>query len=282
MRPDHTQFKYTDIKYNLSNNICIDNQLKLPTIDYKLNTYPDEFNVYYALGTYYNISLENICIGYGLGELIQRIYLHLDIKSVNVIRPTWPMSHIFLDIYNIKIDENSDVLYIANPNGVDGSVLRKEQIIELLNKYRLVILDEAYMDFSGHSMINYIKDYDNLIILKTFSKSLAMPGLRFGYCFANKKYIDILQLTRPSCVATSFTVELVPKLLPKIQSHVARMKETKYILVRDYNAIDTSANFVLFKNKPNIKNNVSIKEINNMYRMSLFSLDLLGEIFEQV
>ena len=116
--------------------------------------------------------------------------------------------------------------------------------------------------------------------MKTFSKTLPLPGLRLGYCVSsNKQIIEKLQLTRPSCVSNGFNIDLVPKLLDLISGHIDRMEQTRNILVSNYNARSTHANFVLFDSKPNIKNNVLIKQFGNTYRMSLFNMPLLKDIF---
>ena len=280
MRPDWRHPKLPNILYNLANNICIDTELVLPKFDYNLSTYPDEYPIYLALSKLHNVIMDDIVIGYGLGELIQRIYTQLDIDSLSIVTPTWPMAEIFPRIYNIPITDSSDVLYLSNPNGIHGTVISVEEIKELLNQYKLVILDEAYGDYSNVSMITEYTKYDNLIILKTFSKTLSLPGLRLGYCISsNKDIIERLQLTRPSCVSSGFNIDLVPKLIDLIPEHLARMKQTKEVLVSNYNAKHTHGNFVLFDSKPNIKDQVLIKQIDNFYRMSLFNMPLMKEIF---
>jgi histidinol-phosphate aminotransferase len=281
MRPDWTTFKYSGYQYNLSNNICIDTLLPLPNSDLCcLNSYPDEYPIYEALEKHHNIPMENIAIGYGLGELIQRIYLHCNVGSINVVTPSWPMSEIFLDIYKIPYNQNptSDTIYISNPNGVNGHLYDKTYIKNLLNLHKLVIVDEAYMDFANESMIPELLNYDNLLILKTLSKSLPCPGLRLGYCLGNNDIIKQLQLTRPSCVAHGLTVELVPKLLQYIPEHVYRMLETKQIIIEKYDGIDCYGNFVLFDHMPKLQKNVLIKS-NTLHRMSLFNKELLSNIF---
>jgi histidinol-phosphate aminotransferase len=298
MRPDWTKSKYTDIKYNLSNNICIDTQLVLPTIDTAiLNTYPDEYPIYIALSQHHGIPVENIAIGLGLGELLQRIYIHLDLGKVTILSPTWPMAEIFLKIenvdhrmltysdfnqfnFNLLLTETTDSIYLANPNGVNGTMFTREQIMLLLEKYNLVILDEAYMDFADQSMIDQLLNNPNLLILKTFSKSIASPGMRLGYCLGSYEIISKLQLVRPSCVAHGSTVVLTPLALKEMPNHITRMLATKKYLESNYNTIPSHSNYVLFQTIPQIKDNVIVKEVHpGIYRMALFNQELLTEIF---
>lgn len=298
MRPDWTKPKINS-EYNLSNNVCIDTQFVFPNINASsVNQYPDEYPIYNALSKYHNVPMENIAIGFGIGELIQRIYLNIDIGCTTVLNPTWAMSDVFLDIYKKPIRripytnfneldfdnvlDNTDTIYVANPNNVNGQILSNNQVKQLLTKYKLVILDEAYIEFSKNmSMVSELANYSNLLILRTLSKSLPCAGLRLGYCLGNKDIIQQLQLTRPSCVAHGVTVELVPRLLEQIPSHIDRMLETKQILINDYNGTDCHGNYILFNHKPNIQDNVLIKQVyDNIYRMSLFNKELLPKIFK--
>lgn len=301
MRPDWTQSKLAPCRFNLSNNICVDPWVpkQLPLVDCgHLTTYPDEFPIYQAIGRYHGVDLDRIAIGFGLGELIQRIYLHLSLNVVTVVVPTWPMSHVFLDIENIpqrhiehhnfdQLDFDqllvppTNTIYISNPNGINSYVFSKEQIHKLLEVYQCVILDESYMEFSqhNHSMIDQIDQYQNLIVLKTLSKSLSMPGLRLGYALANPVVIKTLQLCRPSCVAHGATVQLAAVAFRLIPGHVNRMLDTRCYLENKYNTIPSNGNYVLFNGSAPVQADILTKTVyHNITRMSLFSRDLLPEI----
>lgn len=282
MRPNWIIEKSTDYRYNLSNNICVDTKLEIPQLDISsLNTYPDEFPIYKALEEYHKVPMKYIAIGYGLGELIQRIYLHCIVGEITVISPTWAMAEVFLDVYNIpyNLGGDSKTLYISNPNGMTGVLHDRRSIVEVLNRYELVILDEAYMDFANESMIPELHKYPNLLILKTLSKSLPCPGIRLGYCLGHEDIINKLQVTRPSCVTHGITANLVPKLLKYIPEHVDRMLETRSIIVKNHRGVDCHGNFVFFNERPNIHNDILIRKINDRYRMSLFNKELIPEIF---
>jgi histidinol-phosphate aminotransferase len=70
------------------------------------------------------------------------------------------------------------VIFISSPNNPDGSIISQEEFEEIINLPLLVVLDEAYIEFSSNSRsrISEVKKYDNLIVLRTFSKRAALAG----------------------------------------------------------------------------------------------------------
>lgn len=301
MRPDWTQLRTPNCRFDLSNNVCIDTWVRtqFPQIDYTLTgTYPDELPIYRAISQYHNTDIKQIAVGFGLGELIQRIYLHLEVGTVTVVTPTWPMSYIFLDVEKIPyrrvdhinfnqlefdqlISDPTDTIYLATPNGINSYVFTRQQIQALLKVYRLVILDESYMEFANinESMIGQQDQYSNLIILKTLSKSLSMPGLRLGYAIASSNIIDALQLCRPSCVSNTMTLQLAETAFNLIPEHVSRMLLARNYFDSVYDTIPSNGNYVLFNGPAPVQEGILTKEVAlGINRMSLFSLDLIDKI----
>ncbi len=73
------------------------------------------------------------------------------------------------------------LIFVTSPNNPDGSLLRDDELKRLLALPVIVVLDEAYVEFSGGSRIHWVRDYNNLIVLRTFSKWAGLAGLRVGY-----------------------------------------------------------------------------------------------------
>ena len=91
-------------------------------------------------------------------------------------------------------DEHTKLIFLCSPNNPTGNRLCREEIITLLHSFEgLVILDEAYADFSNEaSFLQQLDEFPNLIILQTFSKAWGCAGIRLGMAFASQEIINLL------------------------------------------------------------------------------------------
>ena len=163
-----------------------------------------------------------------------------------------------LDINDfIKQSKNADILYLDSPNNPTGFQFSKTELQKLIKSFNgLVIIDEAYGEFSEYSLASMVKNQSNLIVVQTLSKSFGLAGLRLGYFIANKKFTDtfmnILQYPYP---LSTITIEsgilaleksgIMKKVVNDIKIERKRIIETlqKY---DSFQVFDSKANFVLF------------------------------------
>lgn len=151
---------------------------------------------------------DGILVGNGSNELIQAS-LSVTLgpgRRLAVPQPTFTLYRlmattlqadvhpVFLDPEHLTFDvdkliaasRSADIVVVCSPNNPTGSLLDPEALVALLkNAAGLVLLDEAYHEFSGQTAFRYLKEYRNLVVLRTFSKAMAMAGLRFGYMMAH-------------------------------------------------------------------------------------------------
>jgi histidinol-phosphate aminotransferase len=166
-----------------------------------------------------------------------------------------------LDIKDfIKQSKNADILYLDSPNNPTGFQFSKNELQKLIKSFSgLVIIDEAYGEFSDYSLSSMVKTQENLIVVQTLSKSFGLAGLRLGYFIANKKFtkvfMSVLQYPYP---LSTITIEsgilaldksnLMKDAVTNIKIERKRMIET----LQKYDAFqvfDSKANFVLFDAK---------------------------------
>ena len=105
--------------------------------------------------------------------------------------------------FSLSVDDymgKKGTVFIANPNAPTGKAIPLESIEKLLvaDKSRIVVIDEAYVDFGGESVVKLIDKYDNLLVTQTFSKSRSMAGARLGFGIANERIISDLNTIKYS------------------------------------------------------------------------------------
>ena len=163
-----------------------------------------------------------------------------------------------LDINDfLKQSKNADILYLDSPNNPTGFQFSKNKLQKLVKSFKgLVIVDEAYGEFGDYSLAKMTKTQENLIVVRTLSKSFGLAGLRLGYFIANKKFTDafmsVLQYPYPlSTISIESGILALEKLNIMKDATTEIKSERKRIVttLQKYDAFevfDSKANFVLF------------------------------------
>jgi histidinol-phosphate aminotransferase len=132
-----------------------------------------------------------------------------DIQIITI--PLTPDFDIDVDSILLSADSDSKILFLCSPNNPSGNLLSRSKIKTLLEKFdKLVVIDEAYIDFAGQpSLVEWLNDFPNLIILQTLSKAWGLAALRLGMCFASSGIIKILNRIKPPYNVNEATQQLV-------------------------------------------------------------------------
>jgi histidinol-phosphate aminotransferase len=183
------------------------------------NRYPDphQLKLKRRISNIKNVVPESIFLGNGSDEAIDlliRAFCQPGVDNIISIKPTYGMYKVLADINQVEFrevlldkdfqadtqallnraDANSKLMFLCSPNNPTSNSLKRKDILELINNFNgLVVLDEAYIDFSSSdSLAGELADHPNLVILQTFSKAWGMAGIRLGMAFAQQEIIDIL------------------------------------------------------------------------------------------
>ena len=189
-----------------------------------VNRYPDpqQRSLKSVLAKQKGVAVENILLGNGSDEVLDLLFrAFCEPKEDNVITlpPTYGMYKVLSGINTIEnrevlltedfqpnveailkgVDENTKLLFICSPNNPTGNSISEKKITQLLNNFKgLVVIDEAYIDFSAkESWVTNLADFPNLVITQTLSKAFGMAGIRLGICIASKEIISVLNKIKP-------------------------------------------------------------------------------------
>ncbi len=208
-----------------------------------------------AIAEYSGVKPENVFVGVGSDDVLATAFLTFFNSDKPVLFPdiTYSFYPVWAKLYDIPyrtpevtadfrikqsdyMTENGGIV-IANPNaptGISESVGFFEEIIKN-NPASVVIIDEAYVDFGAESVLPLVEKYDNLLVVRTFSKSHSMAGIRIGYAIGQKALIDCMMAVRNSI--NSYTMNY-----PSIVLGTAAIKDKKYFEETRNKIIETREN----------------------------------------
>ncbi|XP_023535750.1 histidinol-phosphate aminotransferase, chloroplastic-like [Cucurbita pepo subsp. pepo] len=158
-------------------------------------------------------------------------------------------------IKDVVEKEKPKCIFLTSPNNPDGSLINDEVLLKILELPILVVLDEAYIDFSSvESKMQWVKKYDNLIVLRTFSKRAGLAGLRVGYGAFPLSIIEYLwRAKQPYNVSVAAEIAGCaalqnPSYLEKVKNDLVQERERLFNLLKDVpflNPYPSHSNFIL-------------------------------------
>lgn len=251
-----------------------------------LESYPDPYcnELRKAISIKEDVEFDHIICGNGAAELIYSLFNTFYGKKALIVGPTFleyekalKCNNINFDYYLLKeedgfllndkftnyLDKNYyDLIILNNPNNPTGLLVDDDLLIRILKKIKeinsFLFIDECFMDLVSvnHSLVKYIKDYPNLFILKAFTKSYAMPGIRLGYGICSNhdiinKMSDNTQVWNVSSIAQICGVAALKEVgfLNKSISYIEKEKEYLLSNLRKFGFVcyEGTANYIFFK-----------------------------------
>ena len=249
-----------------------------------VNRYPDpqQMSVKAILAKQKNLKTNQILLGNGSDEVLDLLFrAFCEPKKDNVITlpPTYGMYSVLANINAVEnkeillsedfqpqiekimeaVDSTTKIIFLCSPNNPTGNSFSDESVAYLLQNFKgLVVIDEAYIDFSKkESWINELDEYPNLVITQTLSKAYGLAGIRLGICYASAEVISVLNKIKPPYNVNELTQKRAlerlrdtDKIKSEIESIITQREELLKVLL-NIKFVDkiysTEANFILVK-----------------------------------
>jgi histidinol-phosphate aminotransferase len=235
------------------------------------------------LGEFSGWMPDGILVGNGSNELIQALLMVTvgEGKHVLIDEPTFALyrqiatvlggevvsvrltPELTYDTSALRLGVEStdpDVIVICSPNNPTGCVIEQADLVSLLEASRgLVVVDEAYFEFSGQTAIHLLNRHSNLIVLRTFSKAMAMAALRVGYLLASPELVrEVSKALLPynlnaySQTAAEVAIEMYQSKLAPLVRLVSAERDRLYVELRRITGLDpvpSRANFMVVRSQ---------------------------------
>ncbi len=216
-------------------------------------------NLEETLASYVNVKPENVMLGSGADQLIDFLISMFGSEgSVAYPIPTYSyygISSTLRGIKTIEVPYNDDfslnvdkllnaastLTFVCTPNNPTGHAVKSDQLKELLERSRsLVVVDETYAELLGNSFVPFIKKYDNLLILRSMSKSFGIASLRVGYMLGNAEIITNLKKAQLPFVVSSLGARVSIKLLQNLTYFKSKWREAQDTMKKFLSMLETS------------------------------------------
>ena len=250
----------------------------------EINRYPNNkhIDLKQTLLELNQLSNGQIVLGNGTDEildLIMRVFCNPSSDKIITIPPTYGMYDVIAktnNVENIKVplksnftlnleelkksfSEKTKLLFLCSPNNPTGNSFSRKDLIDLIESFNgVVVIDEAYIDFSSNSsLVSLINKYNNLIVTQTMSKAFGMAGIRLGMGFSNNKIVNYINKIKPPYNINLLTEKRALKELKNIDTIKTNIK----IILDERNKLIDSLNELscIIKAYPSDSNFILIK-----------------------
>lgn len=241
----------------------------------RINRYPDANYpmLKKAISEYLGVEVENLALGCGSSELISRV-CDIIVEGLDKVAIPMPSYSLYLtyamlrdaslllpvyDRYNITPEifeeEKPKLSIICSPNNPTGNTVERRVAEKIAENSEYVLIDEAYVEFADRSLIDLVWEFDNVIILRSFSKFFGLAGLRIGYAIARKEIAEALEKVRlPFAIPTPGVASAVSAIRSldyylEVRKKIVEERErvSKELVRLGFEVYPSEANFILFK-----------------------------------
>jgi histidinol-phosphate aminotransferase len=273
------------VKLNYNENLYIPREKVIPLlkevaeeVDFRIYPQNEEVKLKEKISQYLQVPVECITVGNSSDEVMERV-IRVFLKEGDCAVTFAPTFSVFkycvkyqgveyvqvplLDDFTVDLEEmrkvftpNTRLLYLCSPNNPTSNQLKQSEIETLIEEFPgLVMVDEAYVEYTDYSVVPLIKKYSNLVVLRTFSKAFSLAGLRLGYAVANPALAQALDKAPAPYPVNMVSLSMGRKMLENVnlmRESVSALRAERGKLINALNqikgveAFDSKANFVLF------------------------------------
>jgi histidinol-phosphate aminotransferase len=274
------------VKLNYNENLYIPREKVIPLLkevaeecDFRIYPQEEEARLKEKIGEYLQVTPQDVAVGNSSDEVMERVIrLFLEKgKSAVTFTPTFtvfnycvqdqgaklvavPLNNDFsVDVEAMQKEFTVDarLLYLCSPNNPTANQLKPREIEALIEEFPgIILVDEAYAEYADYSVVPLIKKYENLIVLRTFSKAFSLAGLRLGYAVCDPMLAKAINKTPAPYLVNVVSLSMGRKMLENIglvREAVAALKLERTNLINQLNdvkgveAFNSKTNFVLFQ-----------------------------------
>lgn len=225
-----------------------------------VTSYPETYILYEKIAEWIGVSEDKIYVSAGSDAAIKSIFEVFVEQNdeVIILHPTYAMYYVYAQMFGVNlkkigfndnldldyqeiilaITDNTKLICIANPNSPTGTIIEENGILEILRyaseKEVLVLMDEAYYMFYPKTMVLHLGKFDNLIVIRSFTKTCGLASARLGFAVSTPYIIDCLKKVRPLYEVNSFSIILGCLLL-----------ENEHVLKKNMNLFSEGKEYLL-------------------------------------
>ena len=255
--------------------------------------YPNTKNFKEKICAFYKVRPENLFLSDGSDIGIKSIFeTFTTCGNIVTSEPSFPMYQVYASLYDCSyrgvnydidtrklsidkmlefVNNETQLIILANPNSPIGDYKTRDEIKPLLNTGIPVLIDEAYVEFSGQeSFIKYIDEYPNLIVTRTFSKAFGAAGCRVGMTFSNLHYIENISKFRQMYEISGVSMKYCEFLLDNFHlsntyiKNVIEERKKVLTLMKNFSILDSQTNWIHFNTDDD---NLKTKEILDKHKV---------------